>query len=363
MSNPSRSRPGLIVYSTRPYNAEPTLDRLVASFVTPVADFYVRSHGDIPALDEAGHRVSVGGRVATPLEFSVDELRERFPRRTVQAVMQCAGNRRADLHRVRPVSGDPWAGGAIGNAAWTGAPLAAVLEAAGAERSPGLHVAFAACDACDADGATLRYGASIPLAKALSPGGAARLRDERRAAHARARPPAPRRGAGLRRLPQPEMARRHRGPGRPVGQPDAGQRLQALSARRHRGHGGLGARAHHRRDAAQRRDLRAGGRGGAAAGAVTVRGWAVASGRAVARVDLSADGGRTWRQAELERDGDAPWSWVFWRAALDLPAGEHELAVRAWDSAGQTQPDRPDDLWNFKGYLSAAWHRVRVRVG
>ena len=54
---------------------------------------------------------------------------------------------------------------------------------------------------------------------------------------------------------------------------------------------------------------------------------------------------------------------MFWRAALDLPAGDHELAVRAWDSAGQTQPDRPESVWNFKGYLSAAWHRVRVRVG
>ena len=40
--------------------------------------------------------------------------------------------------------------------------------------------------------------------------------------------------------------------------------------------------------------------------------------------------------------------------------GRHELAVRAWDSAGQTQPALPDDVWNFKGYLSTAWHRVHV---
>lgn len=36
------------------------------------------------------------------------------------------------------------------------------------------------------------------------------------------------------------------------------------------------------------------------------------------------------------------------------------LVVRAWDGAGQTQPSRPEDVWNFKGYLSAAWHRVTV---
>lgn len=34
----------------------------------------------------------------------------------------------------------------------------------------------------------------------------------------------------------------------------------------------------------------------------------------------------------------------------------------AWDSAMQTQPALPDETWNFKGYLSAVWHRVPVSV-
>ena len=67
-------------------------------------------------------------------------------------------------------------------------------------------------------------------------------------------------------------------------------------------------------------------------------------------------------KAEIEAHEGSPWSWSFWRAVLDLPSGEHELCVRAWDAAGQTQPAQPDDTWNFKGYLSAAWHRVRVTV-
>ncbi len=97
-------------------------------------------------------------------------------------------------------------------------------------------------------------------------------------------------------------------------------------------------------------------------GPATLRGYAIASARAVVRVDVSPDGGRSWRQATLEHDAAAPWSWTFWQASLDLPPGEHELAVRAWDSAGQTQPASPEDAWNFKGYLSAAWHRVPVSV-
>jgi hypothetical protein len=33
--------------------------------------------------------------------------------------------------------------------------------------------------------------------------------------------------------------------------------------------------------------------------------------------------------------------------------------VRAWDSAATTQPEDASKLWNLKGYLVNAWHRVR----
>ena len=96
------------------------------------------------------------------------------------------------------------------------------------------------------------------------------------------------------------------------------------------------------------------------AGTTEIKGYAIATDRAITRVDVSMDGGRQWQQATIEDHGNARWSWTLWHATLDIPAGEHELVVRAWDAAGQTQPAQPDDTWNFKGYLSAAWHRVRV---
>lgn len=45
-----------------------------------------------------------------------------------------------------------------------------------------------------------------------------------------------------------------------------------------------------------------------------------------------------------------------------VPLGEHELVVRAWNAAGQTQPANPKEVWNFKGYLCTAWHRAKVKV-
>jgi sulfite oxidase len=160
----------MIERSAHPLNAETPRDVLRASFVTPVDEFYIRSHGEIPRLTEAGHRIRVEGRVSTPLDLSIADLRARYPMRSVSAVMQCAGNRRSELHAVRPVSGDKWASGAIGNGVWTGVRLADVLTAAGAPEDASLHVAFLAADEIRLDNESpFHYGVSIPMAKAMAP--------------------------------------------------------------------------------------------------------------------------------------------------------------------------------------------------
>jgi sulfite oxidase len=72
-----------IVRSTIPFNAEPPLNRLRFHFVTPLSDFYVRCHGDVPVLSEHTHRLTVQGRVAKPLKLSISELRTRSAPRLV----------------------------------------------------------------------------------------------------------------------------------------------------------------------------------------------------------------------------------------------------------------------------------------
>ena len=99
-----------------------------------------------------------------------------------------------------------------------------------------------------------------------------------------------------------------------------------------------------------------------ASGPVTIKGWAAASERRVKRVDVSTDGGRHWMQAQLEQAEDQPHAWTLWRLDTVLETGEHELVVRAWDDAMQTQPDSPADTWNFAGYLAAHRHHVQVSV-
>ena len=101
MSSLTERKARLIVHGDQPYNAEPPLDRLRASYRTPAKDFYVRSHGDLPDLDEAAWRLTIDRGTSTALELSLSDLRIRFPEATVTATMQCAGNRRAADGRGR----------------------------------------------------------------------------------------------------------------------------------------------------------------------------------------------------------------------------------------------------------------------
>ena len=256
------------------------------------------------------------------------------------------------------MSGDPWGAGAIGTAEWTGVRLGDVLRDAGVDERVGLHVAFESHDMVEGH----PYGASIPLAKAMA--------TETLLAYAM-------NGEAL--LPE------HGFPVRAVVPGFAGVRspkwLRRLTVQDHPSDNPIQAGDYKLYPAdvtAETADPANGhtidtmplnaaicepGSGAALkSGSNRIRGYAVSGDRAVVRVDVSGNGGRSWVQAELEREAAAPFAWTFWSTSLDLPPGEHELAVRAWDEAGQTQPALPDETWNHKGYLCACWHRVRVNV-
>ncbi len=351
----------LIVHSDHPYNAEPPLARLRVRFVTDTADFYVRSHGDVPPLDASRHRLRVDGRVRTPLTVSVPELRALASERRVEAVLQCAGNRRADLQSVAPTSGDPWAAGAIGNAQWTGIRLADLLRAAGSETEGDLHVACLGADTVETEGGRHRFGVSIPMSKALHP-------DVLLAWEMNGAALGPEHGFPL-RLVVPGYAGvrsikwlvgvtvQDHASENPIQQEDYKMLPPDMDAEHIDWRRGVTINEMPLNAAICEPppDARL------PPGETMLRGYAIATGRRVARVDVSVDGGRTWMQAELLGDG-SPWSWIFWQKPVRLSVGRHELAVRAWDSAGQTQPASASDVWNCKGYLSAAWHRVLVQV-
>jgi hypothetical protein len=89
------------------------------------------------------------------------------------------------------------------------------------------------------------------------------------------------------------------------------------------------------------------------------RAW---SGRGhIVRVEVSTDGGGSWADAELGRDG-GDFAWQSWRYAWDVDqAGEYELCCRATDAANNVQPMTAP--WNAHGVCNNQVQRITVVAG
>src|SRR5438552_11741980 len=120
----------LILLPSRP----PQLETPMTYFdraITPNDAFFVRYHTfPVPTSVDAGSwRLRVTGLVDRPTELSLNDLRNKFPKATVTAVTQCAGNSRG---RFSPrVLGGEGGEGATGKAERVGARLRGLLPAAG----------------------------------------------------------------------------------------------------------------------------------------------------------------------------------------------------------------------------------------
>ena len=125
--------------------------------LTPSSLHYERHHAGIPTIDPAQHRLVIHGMVERPLSLSVADIR-RLPSVSRTMVLECGGN-----------SGSEWAAttgpdvqrsfGLVSCSEWTGVSLASLLEEAGVRPGASWVIAEGA-DAC-------RMERSVPLAKAM----------------------------------------------------------------------------------------------------------------------------------------------------------------------------------------------------
>ncbi|CAM9951043.1 unnamed protein product, partial [Phaeothamnion confervicola] len=122
---PDPVRPPIFqVNSAKPFNAEPPPQLLMDSgFVTKNDLFFIRNHLPVPYIDVATYELEIvveGVNEDSPLRLSLKDLQEKFPAVTVVSTVQCAGNRRTEMARVKPVKGLSWTHTAISNAEWRG---------------------------------------------------------------------------------------------------------------------------------------------------------------------------------------------------------------------------------------------------
>ena len=320
--------------------------------ITPTGLHYLLVHFDIPAVDQRAWRLEVGGEVDRPLSLKLEDLLG-LPSRTIAVTLECAGNGRARLS-PRPIS-QPWLVEAVGTAEWTGVPLRDVLQEAqlGAGAS---EIVFTGADHGEQGGVEHDYERSLPLADALRP--------EVLLAYAMNHQPLePQHGAPLRLLVpgwygmtsvkwlaritavsepfegyQQAVAYRYQSD-----EADPGEGVRRIRVR------ALMIPPGHPEFLTRRRIVQA--------GAVELRGRAWSGAGRVERVEVGVDG--AWQDAWLEEQvGEYAWrGWSYlWQAA----PGDHELACRATDAAGDVQP--VEQPWNYQGMGNNLVQTVAVTV-
>lgn len=370
VNDPDRS-PILVVRSQKPFNAETPLSMLADYFLTPNEIFYKRSHLPIPDLKPDEYRLEISGEgLESSHQFSLLDLQTKFPKTEITATLQCAGNRRQEMYAAGPVAGLAWEGGAIGNAKWTGVRLSDVLKQCGiTENIQAEHIQFDGADG---------YGASVPLDKVFSRTGDVLLVFEMNGE------PLPREhGYPVRVLIPGHVAARsvkwvnkitlaneeshshwQRNDYKGFSPSSNWDKLDWDSAASIQEMPVQSGILEPSNNSSITTDLQT----------VTLKGYAWSGGgRSVLRVDVSGDGGKTWHVAKLlpppddiaKQKNHQHWSWTQWECEIPVesaqkPGEQVEFVCKAVDSSYNVQPNQVDGIYNKRGVLSNAWHRIKI---
>ncbi|MCO5130557.1 MAG: molybdopterin-dependent oxidoreductase [Xanthobacteraceae bacterium] len=355
MAQYPQKRP-LILQTTRPPQLETPFSVYNEGVITPNDAFFVRYHlADIPLdIDPAKFTIEVKGKVDKPLKLSMADLR-KMPAREIVAVTQCSGNSRGFFDPR--VAGGQSGNGAMGNARWKGVPLKAVLEKAGVQAGA-KQVVFGGLDGPVSD-KTPDFAKALDLDHARD--------GEVMLAYSMNGEDLPMLNGFPVRLVVPGyfgtywvkhlneiavidhvydnfwMKTAYRIPDNdchcvePGTAPKATIPINRFTVRSFITNVTDGAKVK--------------------AGKTHLKGIAFDGGKGIKEVAVSADGGKSWQPATLGKNlGN--YSFREWHATVRLPAGAHELRVRATSNDGKTQPMQAS--WNPAGYMRNVVETVRV---
>ena len=126
--------------------------------ITPSSLHFERHHNGIPDLDPATHQVLIHGLVERPLLFSIEAL-SRYPLVSRIQFLECAGNSAGNNAAEAPQQSAGGIHGLVSCSDWTGVPLAILLDEAGVKPEGRWLLA----EGADAAG----MSRSVPMAKAM----------------------------------------------------------------------------------------------------------------------------------------------------------------------------------------------------
>jgi len=348
----------MIVYSRKYLTLEMPMS-LLSSWITPVSSFFVRNNLLMPpTVDPSTWTLSITGEVERPLTINFHDFMQ-LPASKITNTLECAGNSRINFNPR--IGGVPWGPGAVGNAIFQGPVLADVLRHTQLKQTA-RHVAFRGLDVVP-QGAS-EFIRSIPIEKAME-------RSTLLATKMNGSPLTPSHGFPVRALV----------PGW-IGSASI-KWLQEIRVLSHEFHGFY-------MDPGYRIPVASpSGRESVAAKTVSltslrvksiivqpadgaalelsphqpvmIRGASWAGESAIARVEVSTDGGHEWHAATLGAD-HAKYAWRLWHYEWQpSQPGAYVILSRATDNTGRTQPMEP--RWNPGGYLWNGVDKIHVQIG
>ena len=327
-ASPTRLRADHHILSLSPLIVDFDLSTLRSRY-TEVEDFYIRNHFQIPPVPQS-YSLRIEGEVEAPQNLRMDDLRQ-FAKKQAGAVLECAGD---PVKTVSLVSDGLWEGWCLGDVISLAKP-----------KKDGAHVHLYGRDG---------YARSVPLERAMADGLLINGLSSR--------PLLRNHGAPLRALfpgwyGADSVKWLERIAVAPTPLPPEGNTYMEIWRTPS---GSIETKPLPRVLVNSVITVPADG-AVLHPGKVQLRGVTWSGSGKVRSVETSADGGKTWRSADIE-SGAGQYDWVFWHTELEIAQkGPMEFVSKATDAAGNTQPPLRDAR-RVDSYGNNVWNRVRCVV-
>ena len=335
-------------------------DLFGSSLITPEDRLFVRNNVKAPpdsiAADRDGWRVDFAG-VKEPKTLTVGELK-RMGVVTVATVLQCSGNGRKyfmdKLTGDQKMSGTPWTVGASGCVIWSGVPVKTVIDALGGQVAGVKYITGTGGEEIPAglNPRDLVVERSVPLSN---------LENVILAWEMNGKPISVAHGGPLRMIVPGYSGVNNvkyvKTVALTANQTDA--RIQSANYRYH----SITEKPSPDQPAVWEQPVKSWITAPLAnqkTGQVQITGLALGGMNALAGVDVSIDGGKTWKKAKFVGPDLGRFAWRLFVLPASLQPGDYTLVSRARDAKGNVQPE--DSPLNGSGYGYNGWRGPAVKI-
>jgi len=316
---------------------------LLEGTLVPNGLHFERHHNGVPVIDPAEHRLLIHGLVDRELVFDVNDLL-RYPMHSRICFLECGGNSNAAWNKTPAQAAVGYFNGLVSNSEWTGIPLRVLFEEAGIQD----NAAWLIAEGADA----FAMQNSIPLKPALDEGLLALYQNGERLRPENGYPmrivipgmEGVRNVKWVRRLmlaEHPVMARNETARYTDL-LPDGRARQFAFV-----------------NNARALLTFPAAGHKLSGPGYYQIKGLAWSGRGKISKVEVSADGGKTWAEAALD-EPVLPKAFTRFRLPWQWEGQTVRLQARATDETGYVQPERAELIaerghhafYHFNGILT-----------